>query len=587
MIRIPKIKKNMKKPNVYHIINRFKTGYNLLQKKQERVQPVPSVIGLKGIYLEGAQVEKKKKEHPKIDEGIEISAEFRPFKIPLKLTEEEREELSSVNIYYPLNPSKPKQGEKVFAYANIKWNPELNELVYNVLEPKITPGDEELIKKIIKILEERLDIDFSKLGEIKGKEILRREIEKELSKEGITTEPKRSVIIYYIERDIIGFGKIDALMRDPNIEDISVDGINVPIYIYHRNPKFASMRTNLFFRTKEELDDFVIRLAQKCNKTISVAEPLMDASLPDGSRVQATLGTDIAMKGSNFTIRKFTDKPLTPVHMLKYKTLNSLQLAYLWLAIENRKTVLISGGTATGKTSLLNALSLFIKPNLKIVSIEDTAELRLPHIHWIPQVARTPLSLKHRKGEVTLFDLLRSSLRQRPDYIIVGEVRCKEAFVMFQQIATGHAALSTIHAASIPQLIDRLITPPISLPPSLIENIDIIIFLVLTKLRESYVRRADSILEVLGVENNKPVTKEVFKWKPATDTFETTKKSTVLKNIAERLGMTEDTVKQELANRKKILEWMYNEGIYDYKDVARVINSYYTNPETVLNMIAS
>jgi len=150
---------------------------------------------------------------------------------------------------------------------------------------------------------------------------------------------------------------------------------------------------------------------------------------------------------------------------------------------------------------------------------------------------------------------------------------------------TGHAALSTIHAASIPQLIDRLITPPISLPPNLIENIDIIIFLVFSKLRGMYVRRADNILEVLGMRGDKPLTKDIFRWKPMTDTFETAKKSTVLKKISERIGATEETIKQELANRMKILEWMHGEGIYDYKDVARIINSYYTSPETVLGMI--
>lgn len=234
---------------------------------------------------------------------------------------------------------------------------------------------------------------------------------------------------------------------------------------------------------------------------------------------------------------------------------------------------------------MLNALSLFIKPSMKIVSIEDTPELRLSHPHWVPEVARSPLSIEGRKGDVTLFDLLRSSLRQRPDYIVLGEVRGKEAFVLFQQMATGHSALATIHAASIPQLIDRLTTPPISLPPNLLENIDIIIFLTLSRLKGSYVRRANSMLEVIGVENNLPITKEIFKWRPTSDEFIPIKRSVVLKKIAERLGITEETIKQELANRKRILEWMLEEKMYDYKEVSKVINSYYTNPQSLIETI--
>ncbi|MEM5812305.1 MAG: type II/IV secretion system ATPase subunit, partial [Candidatus Aenigmatarchaeota archaeon] len=349
--------------------------------------------------------------------------------------------------------------------------------------------------------------------------------------------------------------------------------------------KYGSIKTNIFFEDIDELNTFVMRLAQKCRKTISIAEPLLDASLPDGSRVQATLGTDIARRGSNFTIRKFTEEPLTPTHMLRNGTVNSTQLAYLWLAIDNGMSVLISGGTATGKTSLLNALSLFIRPNLKIVSIEDTPELRLPHPHWIPEVARTPLSIEGKKGEVSLFDLLKSSLRQRPDYIVMGEVRGKEAFVLFQQMATGHPSLATIHAASIEQLIDRLTTPPISLPPTLLENINIVVFLTLSRIKESYVRRADAILEVIGVKENKPVTNKVFVWKPITDEFEIANKSIVMKTLARRMGVTEETIKNELMRRKFILEWMLEQEIYDYREVAKIVSEYYSNPDRVMDLI--
>ncbi len=595
---IPKIKPTSDDRRVtpQSIVQRLRAGY-ILKKQKEAMEKakkagvtVAVAPGMQGIYPYPLPYpfphEKKKEKKKKEIEGLEIPDKYGPLTKPSR-TEEEKKFLETLNVYYHLIPRFPKKGEFIYAYANIKWDKTKGELIYRVIEPQITKEDEKIIKKVKEDLEERLDIDLTKLGTVKAKELLRNEILKSLSEmpDLVLNENRKTALVYYIERDTIGLGKIDALMNDANIEDISCDGVGINIYVYHRDPRLGSLKTNVIFEDKDELNTFVIKIAQKCNKTISITKPLLDASLPDGSRVQATLGTDIARKGSNFTIRRFTEKPLTPTHMLRYNTLNSTQLAYLWLAIENRKSVLISGGTATGKTSLLNALSLFIRPTMKIVSIEDTAELVLPHPHWIPEVARTPLSLKGTLGEVTLFDLLKSSLRQRPDYIVLGEVRGKEAFVLFQQMATGHPSLATIHAASLPQLIDRLITPPISLPPSLIENIDIIVFLVLSKIKESYVRRANNILEVVGLEKDRPKTKNVFKWVPIGDKFDISEKSVVLKKISERLGISETSIQQELARRKRILEWMLEQEIFDYKEFAKVVSTYYTNPDRIIELI--
>jgi flagellar protein FlaI len=384
-------------------------------------------------------------------------------------------------------------------------------------------------------------------------------------------------------------GKIEPLMQDPDIEDISCDGIGIPIYIYHRNPDIGSVRTNVVFKTGSELDKFVNKLSQRCGKTISVAKPLVGGSLPEGSRIQATLGTDIARKGSNFSIRKFTEEPLTPVHLVKLKTLNPMIASYLWLAIEYGRSMLITGGVASGKTSLLNALSLFIKPQLRIVSIEDTPELRLPHPHWVPHVARQPIAeLEGRRvGEVDLFDLLRESLRQRPDYLIVGEVRGREAYVLFQQIATGHASMSTIHADSMERLIDRLITPPINLPANLIAALDIIIFLVKVKKGNAYVRRIGSIYEILGFDREKdtPIVNEVFRWDPLTDSFKSVNPSVVFRKISEQFGINEKVLQNELNQRSKILKWMFDKGIANYKDVARIVRAYYTSPDELLDAV--
>lgn len=1250
--------------SVYSIIDKMRQGYIEMQRQAQKSLEGAGAFGppyLPYPFLGTPQQPVEIKIHAeKVEEvreqGMEIPLKYIPLLAAPSKTAEELEELRGIKRQYNLIPSAPTKGELVFAYASIVWSDELGELIYTVHEPRITKYDIEVIEKAKHDLEERLDVDFTKLGDIKVKELLVEEIKKSMAsvEDMNIDEAKKAVISYYIQKEILGFGKIEPLMRDENIEDISCDGVGIPIYVYHRDPKIGSLKTNLVFETEDELNSFMLKLAQKCNKSISIAEPLLDGALPDGSRIQATLGTDIARRGSNFTVRKFMSKPLTPTHMIKYNTMDATQLAYMWLAIENGQSILISGGTATGKTSLLNALSLFIRPNLKIVSIEDsvtgdsdifvikngrvikttigklvashiekygtetlfdkeictnyedicvfcmdrngkikispvssfirhktakkileiktrtgrkikvtgdhslfsldeegniapvkaaslsrgsfiavpkfippsrgieyvnilsdlqkleglyisgsnisdlpiekleyekpskrrwwkkygvvpveifrklspdfnietlsirprygralpakieldsdfltflglwiaegcydknsvivangdeeckeiirrvgdrfkilvkihsdrfslmlnstvlkrvmqdilglkgnaytksipewmlnlnneqiayvlkgyfsgdahvskfeiqarsssielikniqtillrysiisrqakfypkdktygirisstdmlnkfkdninflqkkkserleeicsrahkhdvtdvvplpepflreldkavggfstncyyygsnigrkylnsvtlmqgmenefirkasilansdifwdeiadieevenldgyvydlsvpefenfvceniiahnTAELRLPHPHWIPEVARTPLSIEGRIGEVSLFDLLKSSLRQRPDYIVLGEVRGKEAFVLFQQMAsvpgnehvlvyngsrlkslpiaelegktynlptmdaetgamlvrpmkilmqhlpvpelfrittstgrevvatgnhsvftyngkiepvvvsemkegtniliparlqsviggknkrigksarklktvgdiyvdkvkkieriqldkpepvfdimvpdtqnfiggsgggvmlhnTGHPSLATIHAASITQLIDRLITPPISLPPSLLENINIIIFLVLSKLHGSYVRRTESILEVVGLKGDRPLTRKIFEWKPLDDSFITAEKSTLLSSITTRQGVTEDTIKNELMKRKKIIEWMFRQGIYDYREVVRIISTYYSNPDKVMEAI--
>jgi flagellar protein FlaI len=280
---------------------------------------------------------------------------------------------------------------------------------------------------------------------------------------------------------------------------------------------------------------------------------------------------------------------LTPVHLLKFKEFDPRIAAFLWLAVEYGRSILISGGVATGKTTLLNALSLFIKPELKIVSIEDTAELLLPHPHWVPSVARLPIAeIEGKKlGEVDLFDLLRESLRQRPDYLIVGEVRGREAYVLFQQIATGHSSMSTIHADSIERLVDRLTTPPISLPANLIEALDLIIFIVRIKYGSTYVRRINSVYEILGYDRNKnfPIINEVFKWKASNDTFEAVNPSIVLKKISQQYGISEQILQKEISNRMKILNWMYDNNIEDFEDVSKVIRVFYSNPEDILNSV--
>ena len=321
-----------------------------------------------------------------------------------------------------------------------------------------------------------------------------------------------------------------------------------------------------------------------------MTDPLLDGTLPDGSRVQGTLSTDIARRGSNFTIRKFSAEPFTPAHLLNFNTVDVKTLAFLWMAIDYGCSALIAGGSATGKTTFLNVLSLFIKPDMKIVSIEDTSELRLPHPHWVPQLARVPISTEEgkRKGEVDLFDLLKESIRQRPDYIIVGEVRGKEAYVLFQQIATGHPSLATIHADTIEKLGSRLISPPISLPTSLLESLDLIVFLTKQRYRGQYVRRVQDVFEIIGfnLKEKVPITNKIFEWDATKDKIKISNKSIILQKIVKKTGLKEKEILEEMKRRMLVLYWIQQRNMTNYKDVSRVLNLYYNYPEKVLDIIS-
>ena len=498
-----------------------------------------------------------------------------------KLVKEE--EVKKVYTIYPLIPPKPKPQDFVFAYAKIYFDEKKKAYVYELHEPPLTPRLKNVLREVKRILEERLEVDLSKLKGEKIKEYLKQEASSILSNLNIKlTSEEKEILFYYLERDLAGLERIEALMRDPNIEDISCDGVNIPIFVFHRDPRIGSVETNLKFEDPEELDSFVIRLAQLCGKSISIANPLIDGTLPDGSRVQATLATDIARRGSNFTIRKFTQTPLTPVHLLKFNTLSELALAYLWLAVDYGKNILICGATATGKTTLLNVLSLFIRPEKKIVSIEDTAELHLPHTHWVPAVARTIIAEK--PGEIDLFELLRESIRQRPDYIIVGEVRGREAYILFQQMSIGHPALATIHSENMERLVDRLTTKPIELPASLLSSLDLIIFINRLKYRGRIVRRVTEIHEVLYFDekSKKPITNLVFKWNPKKDRVEPLGKSYLLKEIAEQLGEKEEEILEELIRRANVLKWMKEKNLEDFREVHKILTLYYTSPNKLL-----
>jgi flagellar protein FlaI len=324
-----------------------------------------------------------------------------------------------------------------------------------------------------------------------------------------------------------------------------------------------------------------VRLAFLAGKQISIASPLLDASLPDGSRIQLTYGSEITRRGSTFTIRRFRVDPLTISDLIKFNTVSAEMAAYLWFAIENRASVLVSGGVASGKTTLLNCLSMFIKPEFKIVSVEDTAELNLPHENWIPSVVRIG-SEKAQTG-ISLFDLLRAAVRQRPDYIIVGEVRGEEAYTLFQAMATGHLGMCTLHGESVESALRRLEAAPMNIPRSLLPMIDIIVVQGRTEIAGKPARRAFSTTEMVGLDprTKELLTNDVYRWQANTDTFHYLGRSYMLERMMRKMSLSAQDLENELLMRKTVLEWMVKNQIRRYSDVANVIREYYVDPTRI------
>jgi flagellar protein FlaI len=473
-----------------------------------------------------------------------------------------------------------------YAYALIRKDPIKNEVIYNVVEPILTEYEKEILDRIKRGLIQIIDISPSSIKERNLLiEILENKVHKIIDQYGIKITPEQYLkIMYYIYRDFVGLNEIEPLMYDPFIEDIGVDGVNLPVFVVHQ--RLGSIKTNIVYNNVEKLRDFVVKLAERCDRYISYAEPLLDGTLPDGSRVQATLTGDVTTRGPTFSIRKFREEPLSPIDLIALKTASSELLAYLWYAIEAKKNILICGGTSTGKTSLLNAISLFIMPEAKIVSIEDTRELMLPHEHWIPGVAR-PAFGGSGVGEVSLYDLLRESFRQNPDYLIVGEIRGKEAYVMFQGMASGHPSFSTMHAASLEDVIKRLESPPIELSPFLIEILDIVIIMVHAREKGKSARRVKEVMEIQNIDKTTGRANAVrsFAWIPSEDKIEFKGYSWVLEKIAMEKGISFREVQKEINQRRELLEWLLKNGIRSIKDVSKYIVMYYKDKDKLLKMI--
>ncbi|MBR0270772.1 MAG: CpaF family protein [Methanobrevibacter sp.] len=387
-------------------------------------------------------------------------------------------------------------------------------------------------------------------------------------------------------QDIVGYGQIDPLIHDDDLEEIMIIGINKPVFVYHR--KYGMMKTNIVYKNEEELTDLIDLMARQINRRIDQESPILDGRLMDGSRINATI-PPVSADGPSLTIRKFKKDPFTIIDLINYKTISVELAAFFWLCFDGlgvkSANAIISGGTSSGKTTTLNALTSLINPKERIITIEDTLELQIPHEHVIRMETR-PSNTENR-GELTMNDLVKNSLRQRPDRIIVGEVRADEAITLFTALNTGHSGFGTLHSNDARETITRLTNEPMSVPEIMITAIDFIVMQnrIYKPDGVSY-RRISEVAEVVGIEEGTVQLNKIFEWNPETDKIENVSiASRTLSEIAKLSGRTLNDLYKEIGNRQLVLEHMLNNNIRSVSAVNAVIESYYSNPQKVLNQI--
>lgn len=480
------------------------------------------------------------------------------------------EDYESVNKY-PLNPP--------FSYANILYDKKTSAYLYQVDEVRLNQDEEELMERLHNLIELSLDSpQENKTGEFDAclSDVMKKN-EKSFQDYPVTSLEK---VKYYIKRDIIGFGLIDPIMHDLNIEDISCSGIDTPIYVWHR--EYDSLPTNIKFEG-EHLNNFVSRIVFRAGKHISSAFPITDLALEGNHRISVLYQKEITPKGTSFTIRKFTKDPYTVIDLINFGTLDVEMAAYLWLLVESKLSIITIGATGSGKTTLLNAITCLVNPDFKIFSVEDVAEINIIHDNWFSLVSRTGFGLKG-EGEIGLYDLIRSGVRHRPDYIIVGEIRGSEAYVMFQAIATGHGGLCTMHADSLESAAKRLQQKPMDIPPSYLPLMNCAI--VIRRVKDNETGQSNRKAVTIEEIKNPTTFETVFRWDPRTDYFESNiQNSILLQKIAQQTGQTMENLIQEFDIRVSILKWIQEHGIRDYKSVSELIGRYYREPRSLLQKI--
>lgn len=491
------------------------------------------------------------------------------------------------NVVYP-------SGKGV--YIHIHPDPENSRDRYNTIEPTGIPGLAQLMPlvdaRLVHVVDEIAGSDDPEVRAMALLDSLEKICTPEEDRHGLfgkffkrdghlrVTPAEYLGLRYLIVRDKVGLGVLEPLITDPYIEDVSCSGVG-PLFVEHK--VFGALTSNVTFDTNEELDRFVVRLSEKIGRPVTYREPLVDAILPDGSRVNIVYGGDVSKRGSNFTIRKFSATPLSILDLIEFGALTFEMAAYMSFIMREGMNVFISGETASGKTTLLNAIAAFIPPPAKIVTIEDTPEVQLPHPNWIRESTRG--ASKDSSGSaVTMMDLLKSALRQRPNEIIIGEIRGEEGAVAFQAMQTGHACMATFHAATVEKLIQRLTGAPINIPKVYIDNLNVVVICSAVRLPNGKEgRRVISISEIIGYDSISDSFSfiEVFKWNPVTDEHEFVayNNSYLLERvIAPKRGMAPKDVRNiytEMEQRATVLRSLAEQKFTDFYDFFNVLSKAY------------
>jgi len=450
---------------------------------------------------------------------------------------------------------------------------------YIVKEPELTPDELKLYKELLDQLRYKAKPDQSLLTDPLN--YLEKALKDILSEMGIASRvySSKDKLFYYLKRDILGFGPLEPLIEDPEIEDISIEGANKPARVFHRKFSFYDwLYTNVVFDNEDELNNYLIKLAHMGGKHISVAYPIVEVMLPGRHRATLTFSREVTPQGPSLTIRKFREKPLTICHLIKQGTISPLMAAYWWILLENKAFLMIIGPMASGKTTLLNSLAMLLKPNWKVISIEDVAELNLPHPGWKPLVTRHTYLIGENLTEIKLFDLVKLSFRERADFIIVGEVRGEEAYALFQAAASGHGCACTFHSPNFESMVNRLTSPPLNVGLGYIDLIsNVIVIKRIAKSSRHVVRRVTEVDEVLSPKEYV----KIFTWDSVNDVFhpsdpyELIEKSVELKRISESMGLDEEELLSDLIKRKNFIESLVQHDILDFEEVTFHLRRFY------------
>ncbi|MGV8131320.1 MAG: type II/IV secretion system ATPase subunit [Candidatus Pacearchaeota archaeon] len=587
------MKKHKKHKIKREVVKKHKHSKRIEKRKKHKITHKSNLEIHKKNELERYPHEKKNLHKPQVEKNaihlVKNNSKNQNYKklAPHQIHSEEHQ----IKAYKKAAEDKKSNSESSYpievdgAKVEVEIKKEEDTYVYNINLPKFSVGTESLLRYVKNELISNATINLQEMSEqesfVKMKQRFLGEITLVLKEKLPHIDPEtEKTLAGMLMQDMLGLGEIEFLINDPNLEEIVIQSSKEPVRVYSK--KYGWLKTNIFIPTEDSIINYANIIARRVGRQITTLDPLLDAHLLTGDRINAVL-YPINSKGSTIIIRKFSRDPYTIIDLIKNKTCSLDIAALLWLAVEYEMNILVSGGTASGKTSFLNAFMPFIPPNHRIISIEDTRELVLPDfLYWNPLVTRTPNS--EGKGKVTMLDLLVNSLRMRPDRIILGEMRKhEEAMVLFEAMHTGHSVYATLHADSAPETISRLINPPIDIPANLLKavNLNVVMF----RDRKKGIRRILQVAE-FDTEGDRATSNIIYRWVPEKDQIiEHRESMRFFEDLSRHTGLSEIEIKKELAERKRILDWLIKNNLRSIKEVGNAIELFYLDKPSLDEVI--